>query len=73
MLTIKRRPYSFLDQRKTDFDQDYEEFCKQTSELHVTMLFTVLLLGFDTCAMNLSLTLQYYFLEPTEDVHGQYL
>ncbi|KAI7806102.1 putative dynein heavy chain 5 [Triplophysa rosa] len=34
VLTIKRRPYSFLDQRKTDFDQDYEEFCKQTSELH---------------------------------------
>ncbi|XP_056617792.1 dynein axonemal heavy chain 5 isoform X2 [Triplophysa dalaica] len=34
VLTIKRRPYSFLDQRKTDFDQDYEEFCKQTNELH---------------------------------------
>ncbi|XP_019376784.1 PREDICTED: dynein heavy chain 5, axonemal [Gavialis gangeticus] len=31
---IKRKPYNFLDQRKTDFDEDYEEFCKQTSDLH---------------------------------------
>lgn len=54
---MKRKQYSFLDQRKTDFDQDYEEFCKQTSELHVTMLFTVLLLRFDIHAMKLSLTL----------------
>uniref|UniRef100_A0AAR2IQT9 AAA+ ATPase domain-containing protein n=1 Tax=Pygocentrus nattereri TaxID=42514 RepID=A0AAR2IQT9_PYGNA len=33
VLTIKKKPYSFLDQRRTDFDQDYEEFCKQTAEL----------------------------------------
>ncbi|XP_054841808.1 dynein axonemal heavy chain 5 [Eublepharis macularius] len=32
--TIKKKQYNFLDQRKTDFDQDYEEFCKQTSDLH---------------------------------------
>ncbi|KAM4875452.1 dynein axonemal heavy chain 5 [Thomomys bottae] len=32
--TIKRKEYDFLDQRKTDFDQDYEEFCKQIDELH---------------------------------------
>ncbi|XP_076826555.1 dynein axonemal heavy chain 5 isoform X2 [Brachyhypopomus gauderio] len=34
VLTMKRKQYNFLDQRKTDFDQDYEEFCKQTAELH---------------------------------------
>ncbi|XP_048363840.1 dynein axonemal heavy chain 5 [Sphaerodactylus townsendi] len=32
--TLKKKQYNFLDQRKTDFDQDYEEFCKQTSDLH---------------------------------------
>nr|XP_021143896.1 dynein heavy chain 5, axonemal [Columba livia] len=31
---MKKRPYNFLDQRKTDFDQDYEEFCKEINELH---------------------------------------
>ncbi|KAK1345311.1 hypothetical protein QTO34_014022 [Cnephaeus nilssonii] len=32
--TIKKKEYNFLDQRKMDFDQDYEEFCKQTDDLH---------------------------------------
>ncbi|XP_008567303.1 PREDICTED: dynein heavy chain 5, axonemal, partial [Galeopterus variegatus] len=31
---IKKKEYNFLDQRKMDFDQDYEEFCKQTNDLH---------------------------------------
>ncbi|EDL82632.1 dynein, axonemal, heavy chain 5 [Rattus norvegicus] len=31
---IKKKEYNFLDQRKMDFDQDYDEFCKQTNELH---------------------------------------
>ncbi|XP_038567842.1 dynein heavy chain 5, axonemal [Micropterus salmoides] len=31
---MKKKRYSFLDQRRTDFDADYEEFCKSTSELH---------------------------------------
>ncbi|XP_014347801.2 dynein axonemal heavy chain 5 [Latimeria chalumnae] len=31
---MKKKQYNFLDQRKTDFDQDYDEFCKQTSDLH---------------------------------------
>ncbi|KAM9353790.1 dynein axonemal heavy chain 5 isoform 3-T3 [Symphorus nematophorus] len=34
VLNMKKKHYSFLDQRKTDFDVDYEEFCKSTSELH---------------------------------------
>ncbi|KAM4704637.1 dynein axonemal heavy chain 5 [Rhinophrynus dorsalis] len=32
--TIKKKQYNFLDQRKTEFDQDYDEFVKQTNELH---------------------------------------
>lgn len=32
---MKKRPYNFLDQRKTDFDQDYEEFCKEIHDVHV--------------------------------------
>ncbi|KFQ30560.1 Dynein heavy chain 5, axonemal, partial [Mesitornis unicolor] len=31
---MKKRNYNFLDQRKTDFDQDYEEFCKEINDLH---------------------------------------
>ncbi|XP_060906983.1 dynein axonemal heavy chain 5 [Labrus mixtus] len=34
VLTMKKKHYSFLDQRRADFDVDYEEFCKSTSELH---------------------------------------
>uniref|UniRef100_A0A8C9XLI3 Dynein axonemal heavy chain 5 n=1 Tax=Sander lucioperca TaxID=283035 RepID=A0A8C9XLI3_SANLU len=39
VLNMKKKHYSFLDQRRTDFDVDYEEFCKSTSELHVSLLF----------------------------------
>ncbi|XP_070767347.1 dynein axonemal heavy chain 5 isoform X1 [Enoplosus armatus] len=34
VLNMKKKHYSFLDQRRTDFDVDYEEFCKSTAELH---------------------------------------
>ncbi|XP_060776773.1 dynein axonemal heavy chain 5-like [Neoarius graeffei] len=34
VLTMKNKQYNFLDQRRTDFDQDYEEFCRQTTQLH---------------------------------------
>uniref|UniRef100_A0A4W5PTB6 Dynein axonemal heavy chain 5 n=1 Tax=Hucho hucho TaxID=62062 RepID=A0A4W5PTB6_9TELE len=33
VLTMKKKHYSFLDQRRTDFDQDYAEFCKNTTDL----------------------------------------
>lgn len=36
VLALKNKQYNFLDQRRTDFDQDYEEFCRQTTELHVS-------------------------------------
>lgn len=35
---MKKKHYSFLDQRRTDFDVDYEEFRKSTSELHVSKI-----------------------------------
>uniref|UniRef100_A0A8C7CXQ0 Dynein axonemal heavy chain 5 n=1 Tax=Oncorhynchus kisutch TaxID=8019 RepID=A0A8C7CXQ0_ONCKI len=34
VLSMKKKHYSFLDQRRTDFDQDYDEFCKNTTDLH---------------------------------------
>ncbi|XP_015212531.2 dynein axonemal heavy chain 5 isoform X1 [Lepisosteus oculatus] len=34
VLTMKKKQYNFLDQRKTDFDQDYVDFCKSTNDLH---------------------------------------
>lgn len=34
--SMKKKHYSFLDQRRTDFDVDYEEFCQSTGELHVS-------------------------------------
>uniref|UniRef100_A0A4X1TPM1 AAA+ ATPase domain-containing protein n=1 Tax=Sus scrofa TaxID=9823 RepID=A0A4X1TPM1_PIG len=41
--TIKKKEYNFLDQRKMDFEQDYEEFCKQTNDLHVGCIIKFLL------------------------------
>ncbi|XP_072250743.1 dynein axonemal heavy chain 5 isoform X1 [Leuresthes tenuis] len=34
VMNMKKKHYSFLDHRRTDFDVDYEDFCKSTSELH---------------------------------------
>ncbi|RMC15911.1 hypothetical protein DUI87_08116 [Hirundo rustica rustica] len=31
---MKNKHYDFLDQRKTEFDQDYEEFCRDINDLH---------------------------------------
>lgn len=38
MLDMKNKHYSFLDQRRTDFDVDYDHFCKNTSEVHVSKI-----------------------------------
>ena len=58
--TIKEKEYNFLDQRKMDFEQDYEEFCKQTNDLHVgwvmKLLLTVWCLFFPFCVMLLIIT-----------------
>uniref|UniRef100_A0A8C8CG82 Dynein, axonemal, heavy chain 5 n=1 Tax=Oncorhynchus tshawytscha TaxID=74940 RepID=A0A8C8CG82_ONCTS len=37
VLSMKKKHYSFLDQRRTDFDQDYDEFCKNTNQLKTFM------------------------------------
>lgn len=58
--TIKKKEYNFLDQRKMDFEQDYEEFCKQTNDLHVGCIIKFLLTGsclfFPFCVMLLIIT-----------------
>jgi dynein heavy chain len=42
--TLKKKPYDFLDQRRADFDNDYEDFKKAIGDLHVFFfLFLVLL------------------------------
>ena len=33
---MRKKPYDYLDQRKMEFDQDYEEFKRQINELHVS-------------------------------------
>ena len=33
--TLKKKPYDFLDQRRTDFDGDYNDFLRQLSDLQV--------------------------------------
>uniref|UniRef100_A0A668AV41 Dynein axonemal heavy chain 5 n=1 Tax=Myripristis murdjan TaxID=586833 RepID=A0A668AV41_9TELE len=43
VLSMKKKHYSFLDQRRTDFDVDYDEFCKSTTELHVSLLLQTLI------------------------------
>lgn len=33
--SIKKKPYDILDQRKTDFDGDFEDFLRQMRDLEV--------------------------------------
>ena len=35
--SMKSKPYDFLDQRRMEFDDDYEEFKRQISELHANI------------------------------------
>ena len=56
----KEKEYNFLDQRKMEFEQDYEEFCKQINDLHVgciiKFLLTVWCLLFPFCVRLLIIT-----------------
>lgn len=36
--TFKKKPYDFLDQRKIDFDNDYDDFKRAIQDLHVSRL-----------------------------------
>ena len=33
--TLKKKPYDILDQRRSDFDGDYDDFLRQLSDLQV--------------------------------------
>ena len=35
---MKKKPYDFLDQRKTEFEVDFDEFKRMVAELHVRNL-----------------------------------
>lgn len=34
--SMKKKPYDYLDQRKMDFDSDFDEFKRAIQELHVS-------------------------------------
>ena len=36
--SMKKKPYDYLDQRKMEFDQDFDEFKRQIGELHVRLI-----------------------------------
>uniref|UniRef100_A0A2C9JCN9 AAA+ ATPase domain-containing protein n=1 Tax=Biomphalaria glabrata TaxID=6526 RepID=A0A2C9JCN9_BIOGL len=36
--SIRKKPYDFLDQRKMEFDQDYEDFKRQINDLHAAIV-----------------------------------
>ena len=33
--SMKKKPYDFLDQRKMEFDSDFDDFRRQVQDLHV--------------------------------------
>ena len=37
---MRKKPYDFLDQRKTEFDMDFDDFKRQVAELHVSLIST---------------------------------
>ena len=39
--SMKKKPYDYLDQRKMDFDSDFDEFKRAIQELHVSNLMFV--------------------------------
>lgn len=38
---MKKKPYDFLDQRKAEFDEDFDEFKRSVGELHVRLIFVI--------------------------------
>ena len=58
---MKKKPYDYLDQRKMDFDSDFEEFKRQIQELHVS----------DDIQSNLNLIqFELYFRNLAVDIDG---
>lgn len=54
LATLKKKSYDVLDQRKTDFDGDYEDFKRQVQDLNVSMrLIDDCVLEFKECYINM--------------------
>ena len=37
---MKKKPYDYLDQRKMEFDADFEDFKRQINDLHVSEIYS---------------------------------
>ena len=37
---MKKKPYDYLDQRKMEFDSDFEDFKRQINDLHVSEIYS---------------------------------
>ena len=37
---MKKKPYDYLDQRKMEFDSDFEDFKRQINDLHVSQIYS---------------------------------
>ena len=38
---MKKKPYDYLDQRKMEFDSDFEDFKRQINDLHVSEIYFI--------------------------------
>lgn len=52
LATLKKKSYDVLDQRKTDFDGDYEDFKRQVQDLNVSMRLPLNLLMIHNCVLE---------------------
>ncbi len=53
--SMRKKPYDYLDQRKMDFDSDYEDFKRLIQDLHVRNIYyaTMMLTFVEDLGMNL--------------------
>ena len=51
LATLKKKPYDVLDQRKTEFDGDYEDFKRQVQDLDVSMRLLLNVLMIHNCVL----------------------
>ena len=68
--SIKKKPYDFLDQRKTDFDGDYEDFKRNIQDLHVICV-VLHIIGYVlwlACTTNWKIEASINFLRPLSEI-----
>ena len=53
---FKKKPYDFLDQRKIDFDNDYDDFKRAIQDLHVFLFYLFYILTSDLFFLNRQMT-----------------